>query len=126
MAANKFRFPSGVSLIEVMITIVVLSIGVIAASGYRYHSTLDITRADAQTAAAGIGSAGYSVESTGKSGGVQKTIAASLPLMGPFEYPVFTDSHVWLASSTTVDQVQYRCKHAYSGRRHQQHRVGGD
>ena len=55
MAANKFRFPSGISLIEVMIAIVVLSVGVIAASGYRYHSTLNITRADAQTAAARIG-----------------------------------------------------------------------
>ena len=54
MVANKFRFQSGASLIEVMISIVVLSIGVIAASGYRYHSTLDINRADTQTAAAGI------------------------------------------------------------------------
>lgn len=55
MVANKFRFQSGVSLIEVMVTIVILSIGVIAASGYRYHSTLNITRADTQTAAAEIG-----------------------------------------------------------------------
>ncbi len=54
MVANKFRFQSGESLIEVMITIVVLSVGVIAASGYRYHSTLNIARADTQTAAAGI------------------------------------------------------------------------
>lgn len=54
MVANKFRFHSGVSLIEVMVSIVVLSMGVIAASGYRYHATLNITRADTQTAAAGI------------------------------------------------------------------------
>ncbi len=55
MVANKFRFPGGESLIEIMIATVVLSVGVIAASGYRYHSTLDITRADTQAAAAGVG-----------------------------------------------------------------------
>jgi prepilin-type N-terminal cleavage/methylation domain-containing protein len=55
MVANKFGFRSGVSLIEVMIAIVVLSVGVIAASGYRYYSTLDITKADSQAAAARIG-----------------------------------------------------------------------
>ena len=55
MTAKKFRFQSGASLIEVMISIVVLSIGVIAASSYRYHSTLDINRADTQAVAGGIG-----------------------------------------------------------------------
>ncbi len=49
-------------------------------------------------------SAGYSIESTGKSGGVQKKIVSSSPLQGPFDYPLFSDSYVWLASSTTVDQ----------------------
>jgi len=52
----------------------------------------------------GNSSAGYSIESTGKSGGVQKKVVSSLPLQGPFDYPLFTDSYIWLASSTTVEQ----------------------
>jgi len=55
-------------------------------------------------AVTGNSSAGYSVESTGKSGGVQKTIVASLPLVGPFEYPVFGDSGLSLYNASTVDQ----------------------
>jgi hypothetical protein len=52
----------------------------------------------------GSSSAGYSIESTGKSGGVQKKVVSSLPLQGPFDYSLFSNSYIWLASSTTVDQ----------------------
>jgi len=52
----------------------------------------------------GSSSAGYSVESTGKSGGVQKKVVSSLPLQGPFDYSLFSNSYIWLASNTTVDQ----------------------
>ena len=55
-------------------------------------------------AVTGTSSAGYSVESTGKSGGVSKTIFASLPLVGPFEYPVFGNSGLSLYNASTVDQ----------------------
>ncbi len=55
-------------------------------------------------AVTGNSSAGYSVESTGKSGGAQKKVVSSLPLQGPFDYSLFSNSYIWLASSTTVDQ----------------------
>ncbi len=52
----------------------------------------------------GSSSAGFTVESTGKSGGVQKKVVSSLPLQGLFDYPVFGDTSILLYNSSTVDQ----------------------
>ncbi|MHC4645454.1 MAG: type IV pilus modification PilV family protein [Planctomycetota bacterium] len=52
MATKNFKRLKGVTLIEVMEAILILSIAVIGASGYRYYSTLDARRADMQSAAA--------------------------------------------------------------------------
>jgi len=46
---------SGVSLIEAMSAILVLSIAVIGASSYRYYNALDVRKADAHITAARIG-----------------------------------------------------------------------
>jgi len=53
--ANKNRYRSGISLVETMSAIVILSIAVIGATGYRYCSTLDARKADAYIASARIG-----------------------------------------------------------------------
>jgi len=53
--ANKNWYRSGISLVETMNAIVILSIAVIGATGYRYCSTLDARKADAYIASARIG-----------------------------------------------------------------------
>jgi hypothetical protein len=52
---NKKWLRSGISLIETMNAIVILSIGLIGISGYRYYSTLDEHKADMYLASARIG-----------------------------------------------------------------------
>jgi type II secretory pathway pseudopilin PulG len=47
---------SGLTLIEIMISIVVVIIAVIGAMGYRYYCALDARKADVQTTAARLGS----------------------------------------------------------------------
>ncbi len=51
--ANKVR--SGVSIIEAMSAILILSIAVIGASSYRYYNALDVRKANAHITAARIG-----------------------------------------------------------------------
>lgn len=53
--ANKAWCRSGISLIETMNAIAILSIAVIGASGYRYCSTLNARKANAYIASAQIG-----------------------------------------------------------------------
>jgi Tfp pilus assembly protein PilV len=52
---DKTWLRSGISLIETMNAIVILSIGLIGISGYRYCSTLDAHKADTYIASARIG-----------------------------------------------------------------------
>jgi hypothetical protein len=52
---TKIRLQSGISLVETMNAIVILSIGLIGISGYRYCSTLDAHKADTYVASARIG-----------------------------------------------------------------------
>lgn len=51
----KIRVQSGISLVETMNAIVILSIGLIGISGYRYCSTMDVHKADTYVASARIG-----------------------------------------------------------------------
>jgi hypothetical protein len=50
------RQNSGLTLIEIMVSIIVIVIGVIGAMGYRYYCALDARRADVQITAARLGS----------------------------------------------------------------------
>jgi len=52
---KKTWFRSGISLIETMNAIAILSITMIGVSGYRYYSMLDARKADAYIASARIG-----------------------------------------------------------------------
>lgn len=52
---TKIRLQSGISLVETMNAIVILSIGLIGISGYRYCSTLDAHKADTYIASARLG-----------------------------------------------------------------------
>ncbi len=51
---RRIRPLAGMTLIEIMAAIVIISIAVIGASGYRYYSTLDARRATNQSTAARI------------------------------------------------------------------------
>ena len=55
MTTRQLKRSKGVSLIEAMIAILVLSIVVIGTSGYRYYATLDARKADVYITAARIG-----------------------------------------------------------------------
>jgi hypothetical protein len=52
---GKIRYRSGISLIETMQAIAILSITLIGVSGYRYCSSLDARKADAYIASARVG-----------------------------------------------------------------------
>lgn len=52
---NKHWFHQGVTLVEVMCAIVILTVAVLGSSGYRYYSTLDARKADMRIAASRIG-----------------------------------------------------------------------
>jgi hypothetical protein len=54
MVANKFRFPSGITLIEAMIACNILLIGVFGVFSYRYTSTLETMKADSYISASRI------------------------------------------------------------------------
>ena len=54
MLANRGKQPKGLSLVETMVAIVVLSIAVIGASGYRYYAALDTRKADMRMTAARV------------------------------------------------------------------------
>jgi hypothetical protein len=97
----------GISIIEIMIFIVVLSIAVIGTSGYRYFATMDIRRSDNEIAAGRIaeqlvqswkgiggGSSSYSplpktLDPNGDSG-IGLTITASTSTLAPAKPSTFT------------------------------------
>ena len=54
MTTGRSRKFKGLSLIEPMIAIVILTVAVLGASGYRYYSTLDSRRADMRSSAARV------------------------------------------------------------------------
>lgn len=54
MLANYGKQPKGLSLVETMVAIVVLSIAVIGASGYRYYAALDTRKADMRMTSARV------------------------------------------------------------------------
>lgn len=54
MAIRRPTSPAGVTLLEIMAAIVIVSVAVLGASGYRYYSTLDVKRASMQSTAARI------------------------------------------------------------------------
>jgi type II secretory pathway pseudopilin PulG len=54
MLANRGKQPKGISLVETMVAIVVLSIAVIGASGYRYYAAMDTRKADMRMTAARV------------------------------------------------------------------------
>lgn len=54
MSVERLKNLSGVSLIESMIAVTVLSVAVVGASAFRYYSALDVREADRQAAAARV------------------------------------------------------------------------
>jgi len=55
MGAKRFQHPNGLTLIEVMVAILILSVALVGASGYRYYSALDARKATMRSTAARIG-----------------------------------------------------------------------
>jgi prepilin-type N-terminal cleavage/methylation domain-containing protein len=55
MTSKRIKSTGGFTLVEVMITILILSVAVIGASGYRYYSALDARKADLRVTAARVG-----------------------------------------------------------------------
>ncbi len=54
MGAKRPKSRTGITLIEVMAAIVIITIAVLGASGYRYYSTLDARKAAVQSTAARV------------------------------------------------------------------------
>jgi prepilin-type N-terminal cleavage/methylation domain-containing protein len=54
MGAKRFKYSSGFTLVEIMVTITVLLIAVLGTSAFRYHSALSAREAKAKTTAARI------------------------------------------------------------------------
>lgn len=52
MSVKRIKRSKGFSLVEVMVAILILSVAVIGASGYRYYAALDARKADMQMTAA--------------------------------------------------------------------------
>ncbi len=55
MTAKRLKSAGGFTLVEIMITIAILSVVVIGASGYRYYAALDARKASMQATASRIG-----------------------------------------------------------------------
>ncbi len=69
MTIKRAKFATAVTLIEIMVAILILSIAVLGASGFRYYTAMDARKADVQITAARLaslilygwkGSGGYS------------------------------------------------------------------
>jgi prepilin-type N-terminal cleavage/methylation domain-containing protein len=122
MAGKRPKSRIGVTLIEVMAAIVIITIAVLGASGYRYYSTLDARRADFQNAAARIalllsenwrgrgydGTTSYDPVAhltsdnltVGDSGGVGPDYASGFTGLGRYEITTTNDGvHYWAALS---------------------------
>jgi len=56
MAFKHSKRNKGISLIEIMVTTLILAVVVIGTSGYRYYASLDARRADVQITAVGVAS----------------------------------------------------------------------
>ncbi|MHC4395170.1 MAG: type IV pilus modification PilV family protein [Planctomycetota bacterium] len=54
MSITRKKHSNGFSLVEVMIAILILSVAVIGASGYRYYAALDARKADMQMTASRV------------------------------------------------------------------------
>jgi len=54
MGAKRLKSRTGITLIEVMAAIVIITIAVLGASGYRYYSALDARKAFVQSTAARV------------------------------------------------------------------------
>ncbi|MHC4461118.1 MAG: type IV pilus modification PilV family protein [Planctomycetota bacterium] len=54
MTIKRPKYKAGITLVEEMAAILILSVAVIGASGYRYHSALDARKADQRAAATRI------------------------------------------------------------------------
>jgi prepilin-type N-terminal cleavage/methylation domain-containing protein len=55
MTAKRLKSAGGFTLVEIMMTIAILSVVVIGASGYRYYAALDARKAAMQSTASRIG-----------------------------------------------------------------------
>ena len=55
MSVKRLKFLPAVTLIEVMVAIIILSVGVLGAAGYRYYCALDARKADEHITAARLG-----------------------------------------------------------------------
>lgn len=55
MRCKNRKFRSGIGLVEVMVAILILSVAVIGASGYKYYAALDARKATIRITAARIG-----------------------------------------------------------------------
>jgi type II secretory pathway pseudopilin PulG len=69
MTIKRAKFATAVTLIEVMVAIIIMSVAVLGASGFRYYAAMDARKADVQVTAARLaslllsgwkGSGGYS------------------------------------------------------------------
>lgn len=56
MTIKRAKFATAVTLIEVMVAILILSIAVLGASGFRYYAAMDVRKADVQITAARLAS----------------------------------------------------------------------
>ena len=56
MSAKKTRLPSGLTLVEIVVAMVVIMVAIIGAMGYRYYSILDARKAKVHITAARLGS----------------------------------------------------------------------
>jgi len=122
MPYRRCKLLAAVTLIEVMAAIVIITIAVLGASGYRYYSALDARRADFQNAAARIalllsenwrgrgydGTTSYDPVAhlnsdnltVGDSGGVGPDYASGFTGLGRYEITSTNDGvHYWAALS---------------------------
>ena len=139
-----FRQPksrAGITLIEVMAAIVIISIAVLGASGYRYYSALDAKRASVQSTAARIA---LLLSENWRGRGYDRTtdfdpvsqldsdIAIAVSSMGP-DYPsdftllgryeiTVNDARFWAALSYRDDSADLRTLNTVIA---WQHRPGG-
>ncbi len=56
MTIKRAKFPTAVTLIEVMVAILIMSVAVLGASGFRYYAAMDARKADVQVTAARLAS----------------------------------------------------------------------
>lgn len=104
MIIKRAKFARAATLIEIIIAILILSIAVLSTSGFRYHSTINTRKADAQLTATRVASLILSTwKGNGGNSGYSKYELLGVDPLDPNDYDIDYDYDIYYPDDYDYD-----------------------